>query len=221
MSTRALFGFCLLALLGSAQVASAQCSIDETFDGGFTNPWVVIDPTWTAVADDALEVWFSSSNPSEYHGAVLDPCVYYDLRAGVRMRDLDDTKGKAIAFRNNGIYIGYNVNVRSSPWNDVVLGKGSFAPAAILTSAYLPNLTGEWVDVEIEAVGARIKVWVNGELMIDYVDPQPILRGWMFLGINAGGTGSGHAQFDDFWVEDLGAAVSSKTVTWSALKNRF
>ena len=55
MSTRALFGFCLLALLGSAQVASAQCSIDETFDGGFTNPWVVIDPTWTAVADDALD----------------------------------------------------------------------------------------------------------------------------------------------------------------------
>lgn len=217
---------CLLALSLFPATAGAQCSLADTFDGGFHQPWVVTDPAFAYVQDDAFRVAFQSPSSDEYHGAVLDPCVYNDLVVTVRMRDLDKTVGKAIAIRNNGIFIGYNLNLRSDPWNDVVLGKGSFSPAAILAQAYFPHSSEEWVDVKIVAIGPQISVWVNGALMIDYTDPQPILTGWTFLGINGGGgTGTGAfnalAEFEDFSVMDLGAAVPNEIVTWSALKNRY
>ena len=124
------------------------------------------------------------------------------------------------------MFIGYNVNLRSAPWNDVVLGKGSFSPASILAQAPFYHSTEEWVDVQVEAVGAQIRVWVNGTMMIDYTDPDPILSGWTFLGINGGGgTGPGGfnalAEFDDFCVLGLGTAVPNETLSVSALKTRF
>ena len=215
-----------LSLLALPIAATAQCNLAENFDGGFYHPWVVTDPTFAFVENDAFKVAFQSSDSNEYHGAVLDPCVYTDLMVSVRMRDLESTVGKAVAFRNNGMFIGYNVNLRSSPWNDVVLGKGSFSPASILDQAYFPHSTEEWVDVQVEAVGAQIRVWVNGNMVIDYTDPNPILSGWTFLGINGGG-GAGPAgfnalaEFDDFCVLGLGTAVPNEAVSVSALKARF
>ena len=210
-----------LLLILAPTFALAQCTLSESFDGGFDASWTLTDPNLVTIQQDVLDVDFAGP-VEEFHGATLSPCVYTDLRVSLRLRDLDFTRGKAIAVRANEFFEGYTVNLRSAPFNDVVLGKGDFsAVPEILGIAFLPHNTGDWVDLMIEAIGPTIQVYANSALVISYTDPEPDLSGWVFLGINAGGTGTGHAQYDDFWIAELEDAVPTESHSWGAMKGRF
>jgi hypothetical protein len=69
--------------------------------------------------------------------------------------------------------------------------------------------------------GGHVVVSANGQTILNYVDPNPpYAEGWVNLGINAGGTGSAHAEYDNF-VVDAYAAVNTEAVTWSAVKAMY
>ena len=61
---------------------------------------------------------------------------------------------------------------------------------------------GEWNDYRIRAEGARLRTWVNGTPMADYLEPSPRRqRGVFALELSAGG--GGQALFKDFALEEL------------------
>ena len=45
----------------------------------------------------------------------------------------------------------------------------------------------EWNDYVVEARGAAVKIWINGELVCDYTDPQLSRRGVIGLQVHSGG----------------------------------
>ena len=214
-----ILGFLAVAIANPA-TSVAQCSLTESFNGRFHAPWQLTDSQFVGIRQTVMAVQFDGA-AATFHGAVLDPCTYSDFRVSLMFRDLDFTRGKAIAFRTNGAFNGYNINLRSAPFNDVVLSKGPFSSESVATIAPYAHLSGEWVAVEIEAIGAEINVWVNSTHVISYTDPNPVLSGWIFLGINAGGTQSAHAEFDNFTITDINEAVPTESVSWSTLKAQF
>lgn len=60
--------------------------------------------------------------------------------------------------------------------NNLVLGKQNYGWKSLKTAS-LAVKTGQTYHVKVEAVGATIKVWVDGDLLIEYTDSQPFLQG--------------------------------------------
>ena len=211
-------------IMSCATAAHGQCDFSESFDQGTDHAWEFTDPTAVAVQDDVLEIQFTGP-PNHSEWAILEACSYTDLYIHVRMRDLNGSGNKIVRFRNfgsGGEINGYGVNVRSSPFNDVVLAKKLYGPTQILAAAYLPftHETDQWVRVDIFVSGATVNVHVNGGSLIQFTDPTPIASGWVGLTVHAGNSGIAHAQFDDFQIGSYGA-VATVPRSWSTLKSQF
>ena len=113
--------------------------------------------------------------------------------------------------------MGYSVKLRTSA-QDIVLAKGPIGfRSTWVASAYIEHQTDRWRRVRIDAAGPRIQVYVDDVLYIDVVDPDPLLIGWIDLGVNAGGDLVAWAEFDNVRVEPL-AAVSSGSRSWGSVK---
>ncbi|HEY94274.1 MAG TPA: hypothetical protein G4O15_05000 [Dehalococcoidia bacterium] len=48
---------------------------------------------------------------------------------------------------------------------------------ADLGEAHQPHKFNQWYDLKVEVKGGKIKVYIDGEISIDYMDPEPILNG--------------------------------------------
>jgi hypothetical protein len=73
----------------------------------------------------------------------------------------------------------YGINLRSSPFNDLVLVKSLPGEnPQILRDVPAPNTNGNWYSLRIAASGGHIQVFVDDTLTIDYQDEAaPILFG--------------------------------------------
>jgi hypothetical protein len=56
-----------------------------------------------------------------------------------------------------------------------------------------------WYSVEVKGEGPRIRIYVNGELGVDYPDPEPLLSGNIVFWVGNGSV----AQVDDIFIEPL------------------
>jgi hypothetical protein len=190
----------LLVFFQQTTAIAAGCNLRDNFDDGLNPFWVVSDPTYVRGIDGTLDIDFYG-DPPDYHWARIDNCTYEDFLVTYQCRDLDYTRGKAFAFRLTGSEpVGYILNLRSYPFNDVVLTKGMMGEdyPVILAQESFQHNTGEWVDVEVIAKKARITVYLNGIETINYFDQDPYLEGSVMFTTNAGATQSAHAQYDDF-----------------------
>ena len=74
-------------------------------------------------------------------------------------------------------YTGYCVNIVKNGWQSAVrLIKNNYQ-LQVLNVKNMTLKSGESVDVKVEAYGKNIKVYINGELIIDCIDDTPILNG--------------------------------------------
>jgi len=216
---RALLPSLLLAMACAAHGES--CDVHETFDGGFHEVWQLTDPTAVGVVGDVLKVQFTGASNRDEH-AVLDRCVFGDMTLQLRLRDLDETRGKVVEFARRDDFEGYGVNFRSAPFNDAVLAYGANdQPATILAVASVPHLSGQWLQVELRVVGQQIEVDVDGVNVIAFdATGFPQARGWLSLGGNAGGTQSAHMEFDDLSISSMDA-IGTLVSSWGSLKGRY
>jgi hypothetical protein len=171
-----------------------------------------------SVVNDVLRIQFDDWDPDRSEEAMLDACLYGDLAIHVDVRDLNGTRGKEIGIRTSwSNHDGYAINLRSDPLNDILIGKGGIANRAIVASAPYPHETGTWHHLDIMASGSTIFVDVNGENILQFTDPDPILDGWVELRINPGPTYCAAAEFDNFSIEGY-ASVDAVPATWGSLK---
>lgn len=78
-----------------------------------------------------------------------------------------------------GFYIGYYVDVlRTNKQATVSLNKQIYGPTE-LVSVPVEIDALETVDIKVEVKDSNIKVYLRGELIIDYTDPDPILAGYV------------------------------------------
>ena len=74
-------------------------------------------------------------------------------------------------------FLGYFVEVtRTNKKATISLNKQVYEPTELVVQEVQID-AGETVDVDIEVYGATIKVYLRGELVIEYTDPDPITTG--------------------------------------------
>ena len=109
------------------------------------------------------------------------------LVADVRISDTADGRG------NSGLFIhSTGLLAQRGRWPDgmeiqVDHGDPTFWTGSIWKKAPAKKVDtkdGEWCVVKIEAAGPRIRVWVNGTLVTEHVEPGPIHRGPISLQVH-------------------------------------
>jgi Domain of Unknown Function (DUF1080) len=61
----------------------------------------------------------------------------------------------------------------------------------------------EWNEYVVEAVGPKVKIWINGELVCDYTDDKLAKRGQIAVQVHSGGPTE--VRFKDVKLEVIGA----------------
>jgi len=133
--------------------------------------WQVVDGTFACLSNGGRAV---AGNLSW-----TDYTLYVDV--------MGMTVDKNIDFRrsdNNG----YWVDLRAAPYNDIVLCKDTEGNGqCYIATGYVVNYAGTWYSLKIQVVGNAIKVYVDDNLIINYVDTSPTVP-----------QGSGRIGFDTF-----------------------
>jgi hypothetical protein len=130
---------------------------------------------------------------------------------------------RIVQFRTSPDGTHYAINMRTEI-DDFLFGKVGTVGGAwtVLVDVPFPNENGTWYHLRVLAVGDHIQVWVDEALIVDYVDPDPLLSGNLQLtGYTGGGGPTSVIEWDNVAVQDLGGTTSTKASTWSNAKSLF
>jgi len=158
------------------------------FDGD--SVWSVVDGRLRARLPAERQLWsFAKVGGSDWRDYAVD----FDA-CGVRGVD------KGIAVRMDGAKRGVGIDLRSSPFDDVLMYRGF----EHWGHAKLPHKNGTWVHVRVEVRGNRYRAWIEGKLAIDYTDEHNSrARGGIALAAYTGGTGECEVLYDNVQVHAL------------------
>jgi len=192
------------SLLGVIFVSSSPKTV---FSDDFKDP-LVTTARWTKVKGSWKNVegsYYSSVNGAyEFALSTVGESAWKDYTYSV---DIKGDKGidKMIVFRYQDDINTYVANLRSAPFNDVILVKG-LLNGQILQTAKLGNSNDVWYQLKVVAVGNSLQVYVNDQLYIKYLDEfSPFLNGRVGVTIFTGATNETATYFDN---------VEVTTVSW-------
>jgi hypothetical protein len=121
----------------------------------------------------------------------LDVCMVRGVDKGVVMRVRESA--------------GVGVDLRGGTYQDCIMYFREWP----LGRASAMNANGVWHHLRVEARGARYRVWVNGESVLDRTQPQVAgMSGRIALPAYTGGAGACTVFYDNVVVTSLDAALS-------------
>ncbi len=106
----------------------------------------------------------------------LESADLAQANSGIQLRSRVLTSGDDVA--------GYQADIGTGYWGTLYdeHGRGTLA-GGDFSALVRP---GEWNRYEIEAVGSKVTLRLNGEVTVEYVDPEPRLRGVLALQLHSG-----------------------------------
>jgi putative membrane-bound dehydrogenase-like protein len=126
--------------------------------------------------------------------------LFGNFRMRVQVQLLDNQGNSGIQFRSealeDGHVKGYQADMGPGWWGKLYeeLGRGLLSSKS--GEAYLKP---GWNTYEIEAIGSKIRTWINGQLCVDLEDTGGARRGIFALQLHSGG--ATEARFKDFEIE--------------------
>ena len=190
----------LIALNGSAKGRLDRATFEKYWIVESESPEYVLsftdDSTLEIVSPKGLTLWYAAPMKSGIE-IEYDACVY-DEREGDRLSDLNcfwmasDPKTKTVFDRlgeRNGVfancaqmqlyYVGYGGNYNST--TRFRRYNGEPGPAIITEYTDEAHLlkANHWYHIKLVAArDGRVEYWIDGEKLVDYLDPQPLRKGW-------------------------------------------
>lgn len=188
---------CLLAALPAAAPARAE-KLLPAFDGKSLKGWQGNPAYWSA-SDGMIIGKLPSAKWSTY---LVTRKQYRNFRFLGSLKEVERNAHSGICYwgyvdpENDWTYHGHLVVV-PSPWGIWDLYGRSGLVDGAKTPAYQVGKEKDWNQIEILAIGNRVRVAVNGTLCIDFVDPEPwrLVRGPIGLQLHSGGPAE--IQFKD------------------------
>ena len=197
----------LWALFLLTSTATAQTGWVDLFNGKNLNGWKVINGTAPyRVVDGAIEGTSKMGTPNtflrtdkEYGDFVLEMLFKVDdgLNSGIQFRSL------SLPSYHNGRVHGYQYEIDPSPraWSGGVYDEARTGWLYTMTNnpeaqrAFRP---GDWNKARIEAVGNRIRTWINGVPASDVLDQQTA-RGFIALQVHSIGSNAAKENKKVWW----------------------
>jgi 3-keto-disaccharide hydrolase len=186
----ALFGLVGCLVSSTAAVPAEAEKLASVFDGRSLKGWEG-NPAYWSVKDGMIVGRLASAKWSTY---LVTKKRYRNFRFLCSMREVVRNAHSGISYwgyvdpDNNWTYHGHLVVV-PSPWGIWDLYGRSGLVEGTKTPAYRVGHEKEWNEIEILAIGDRVRVAVNGTLCIDFTDPEPwrLVRGPLGLQLHSGG----------------------------------
>lgn len=114
--------------------------------------------------------------------------VVADFRLIVEVKLVDDRRNSGIQFRSeklkDGHARGYQADIGAGWWGKIYDEHGRGLLAKTPGDEFVKK--GEWNTVEILAVGSKIRTAINGNLVNDFDDPKPALKGLIAPQVHSG-----------------------------------
>ncbi len=208
----------LFILLAPASLLAAEL-LNWNFDDGTMGPFTALGSGWE-VTDGTLHCYtegfatFSSVLAGEPFWT--DYTVGFDVRA-------EGSVNQTVRFRVADFQDYYEINVRTAPHNDVVLGRMDYNGYEILASQSLVTQLGEWHHIEVTITDYKTTAHVDGDEVFSYIDhaqPQELVSGSIALVCLSGG----EVLWQDIWFDNVTVytqVVAVETVCWSGIKELF
>lgn len=200
-----LFPFIICWLFFSSLTLAQTIIFQDDFEDGVLDGWSG-DPSWNIENDNGNNVLHSWVSPSNLGSISIETegGWNYIFETKIKLIEQDASIFYRSYFEHGG-YGFYSINV--SP-NYLGLSKEINGNYQNLTGASVPLNMNEWYQVKIDGNENRIRIYVEGSLVIDYTDTDnPILFGGISSFENRG-----HTHFDDVTVSL--AIPSSSEITW-------
>ena len=128
------------------------------------------------------------SSGLDHNAFLVSDLAVEDFRLRVQVKLVGNRGNSGIQFRSealpDGEVRGYQADIGPGWWGKLYEERGR----GVLwdQSGEQHIKPGEWNTYEIEAVGSRIRTWLNGQLCVDLDDPPGARRGIIALQIHAG-----------------------------------
>lgn len=162
---------------------------DFRHDSDLADWWTILTGTW-AIIDGELDVTQVAGDCYCQAGDI----TWSDYVFECRVQFLTATDGLTPIIRWQDLFNHYWCWLRAAT-GDIVLVRKIASVDTILANPAFAWVVGTWYDVRIEARGDNLRVYVDGALLVDIVDPTPILTGSICLkSFNT------HGRFDDVYV---------------------
>ncbi|CAN5442777.1 hypothetical protein BH23VER1_BH23VER1_34990 [soil metagenome] len=146
----------------------------ELFDGKSLAGWESVGTAEWRVEDGAI-VGGQDGDPSK-SGLLMTGRTFQDFE--LELEFMIDEHGKY----NSGVYLRHVPGERSRRGYQVNIGRGAAGePVGLYLEDWLDKgdaedairKPGEWNHLRIRALGAHIQVWLNGQAIVNYTDPDP------------------------------------------------
>jgi putative heme-binding domain-containing protein len=177
--------FAYLRGAGQVPIRATNGNVGSIFDGSSLARWHGNAECWS-VEDGEIVGRTEGLARNEFL------CSEYDLgdfRMSLEVRLVDDEGNSGIQFRTrareDGEVEGYQADVGPGWWGKLYEehGRGLLAEGPVES----PVVEDGWNLYEIEAIGSRVRTWINGKPCVDLDDPQGARRGIVALQIHSGG----------------------------------
>ena len=181
----------LLVLLGACTFVGAQAQWQTLFNGKNLKGWTRVGGTAEyRVVDGAIEGISRTGTPNtflrtdkEYGDFILEMLFRVDegLNSGIQFRS-HLTDGRVRGYQ-------YEIDPSARAWSGGVYDEarlGWLYPLTTNSAAQRAFRHGDWNKVRVEAVGNRIRTWINGVPAADVLDAQDA-SGFIALQVHAVG----------------------------------
>jgi hypothetical protein len=171
-------------------------SVKGFFNGRDLTGWQGKGSLWS-VEDGQIVGRTSGLKENEF---LKSDMVFGDFRLRVSVNLVDNRGNSGIQFRSEpfdgGLVKGYQADIGPGWWGKLYeeLGRELLWPKSGES-----HLKPGWNAYEIEAIGNRVRTWLNGQLCVDLDDPAGAKRGIFALQLHSGGPTE--VRFKDFEVE--------------------
>ncbi|MBL9173164.1 MAG: DUF1080 domain-containing protein [Verrucomicrobiales bacterium] len=198
----------LCALLGTFTVCAAPIAL---FDGKTFTGWDGDTNRIWRIDDGALVAGdLKSMVPRNEFVATTRSYTNFVLRAQFKIEGSEGFVNGGIQIRsqripNHNEMIGYQADIGEGWYGclydesrrNTVLARPDAAAVAKAFKA------GEWNDYEIRCEGSRVRLWINGVPMVDYVEKDPAIVPSGRIGLQVHGGGKTRISFRKLTLEEL------------------
>jgi photosystem II stability/assembly factor-like uncharacterized protein len=169
---------------GAPQPPNWTVLFHDDFEDGNLEGWAITmmndqEGSWQIETEGTNHVFAGRG----FSTATLTLGRWYDYRLAARVKF--SQSGIVFSFRQ-GLFSGYMVSFQADQmYLSRAVGNGM---PSLVANAPGPFSADRWYNIDIIGIGANIKVYLDGSLLIDYTDADPYVNGGVAIAPISGGT---------------------------------
>ncbi len=135
----------------------------------------------------------------------------FDLKLKFKLTGTEGFINTGVQFRSKRLtdpayeMIGYQADLGDKFWASLYdesrRNKTLIAPEASLIKKILKP--GDWNDYEVRAENRRIRIYLNGQLTVDYTEPDASIPQTGLIGLQIHGGGKAEVAYKDIFIQEL------------------